>query len=218
MLRLIDHRVSDLHESVALDAALLAATEENAAPETLRFWETERTAVIVGSSGAIAREVDERACFTDQVPVIRRASGGGAVVVGPGCLNYSLILSLDARPNLRDVQHSYQAILGPIVETMELPGLAVCGTSDLAVKGRKVSGSAQRRGRCALLHHGTFLYDFDIRSIARYLKQPEREPVYRAGRCHAAFVTNLPRGADQIKKALIRAWSVSSLSGQGVFK
>ena len=55
----------------------------------------------------------------------------------------------------------------------------------------KVGGNAQRWLKSAMLHHGTLLSDFDLASIPRYLSRPERQPEYRAGRDHAAFVTNL---------------------------
>jgi lipoate-protein ligase A len=209
-MRLIDSASVDPSDNIALDTLLLLALEENRTGETLRFWESGRAAVIVGSLGAVGRQVREEACLADDVPVIRRPSGGGAVVVARGCLNYSLVLSLEARPDLRDVRHSFGVILGRIVEALEIPGLVVCGDGDLAIDQRKVSGSAQRRGRRALLHHGTFLYAFDVRSIERYLKEPERQPAYRGGRRHASFVTNAPLGPDAIKSAVRRAWDATA--------
>jgi lipoate-protein ligase A len=209
-MRVIDHGPADPRESIALEAALFASAEEDKTAETLRFWESQRTAVVVGSSAVIGKEVHELACHTDQIPVIRRVTGGGAVIIAAGCLNYSLVLSLDARPELRDVRYSYQVILGRIVDELHVAGLEVRGLSDLALYRRKVSGNAQRRGRQALLHHGTFFYNFDFRQIERYIKEPERQPPYREGRPHAAFVANLPCGADPIKEALIRAFCNTS--------
>lgn len=203
---LIDRCSGDPHDNVALDAALFHALEATGAGETLRFWESQRTAVIVGSLGGIPRQVHEDACLADGVPIIRRLSGGGAVVVARGCLNYSLVLSLEARPELSRVPQSYGLILRRIVDALQVPGLSIQGLSDLAIERRKVSGSAQRRGRRALLHHGTFLYAFDIDSLDRYLKEPERQPAYRAGRRHAAFVANAPLEPQAIAAALIRAW------------
>jgi lipoate-protein ligase A len=211
MLHVIDDGLSDPRESIALDAAFLAALEDREIGATLRFWESRCTAVVVGFSGVVAREVDEPACFRDKVPIIRRCSGGGAVVVAPGCLNYSLFLSLDARPELGDVRDSYRRLLGRVVEELRVPGLAHRGSSDLAVGRRKVSGNAQRRGRRALLHHGTFLYEFDLPKIGRYLREPVRQPDYRKGRPHAAFVANLSSDAGAIKETLTRAFgSISS--------
>jgi lipoate-protein ligase A len=197
----------DPHHHVALDAALFHALESTGAGETLRVWESQQTAVIVGALGSISRDIHVDACLADGVPIIRRLSGGGAVVVARGCLNYSLVLSLEARPELRHVAQSYRLILGRIVDALKVPGLSIQGLSDLAIASRKVSGSAQRRGRRALLHHGTFLYAFDIHSLERYLKEPGRQPAYRAGRRHAAFVTNAPLDPDAITAALIRAWN-----------
>lgn len=206
MLRVIDHGLSDPHESIALDQAFFAALEDRKIGETLRFWESRSTAVVVGSSAVVEREVDEPACFRDNVPIIRRRSGGGAVVVAPGCLNYSLLLSLDARPELGDVRYSYALLLGRVVDELRVPGLAVRGSSDLAIGRRKVSGSAQRRGRSTLLHHGTFLYKCDLAKIRRYLKEPVRQPDYREGRPHVAFVANLSSDIGPIKETLIRAF------------
>jgi lipoate-protein ligase A len=76
---------------------------------------------------------------------------------------------------------------------------------DLVFRGRKVSGSAQRRGRRAILHHGTILYDFDASLATRYLKEPARQPPYRAGRRHSDFLGNLPLSRSAVFAALQRA-------------
>lgn len=209
-MRLIDSAPLDAIENVALDAVLFAAAEEQDAGESLRIWESPQPAVIVGRFGALGREIDEGACRADAVPVIRRVSGGGAVVVGRGCLNYSLVLSLDARPELRHVSASYAAVLGRIVDALDLAGLRVAGVSDLAVGERKIGGSAQRRGRRALLHHGTVLYAFDMSTLERYLRSPVRQPAYRRERRHADFVMNAPIDAATARAAFVRAFVLRS--------
>jgi lipoate-protein ligase A len=209
MVRLIDSHSAEPRENLSLDGVLFGALEQGRIGETLCLWESRSAAVVVGFSAVVAQEVHERACLSDRVPVFRRISGGGTVVVASGCLNYSLILSLDSRPELRDVQYSYGVILGRIIQAISIPGLAIHGASDLAMYGRKVSGNAQRRGRRTLLHHGTLLYALDTRHIERYVQQPTRQPEYRAGRRHSAFVTNMPCGVDRLKRSLIRAWNAA---------
>ena len=103
--------------------------------------------VVVGRSGVISNEVEREACAADGVAVLRRDSGGGAVLLGPGCMSYSLLLSVEKHPRLRDVRLSYRLILGCLVRALAVPGLEIRGVSDLAIGGRKVSGNAQRRGR-----------------------------------------------------------------------
>jgi lipoate---protein ligase len=202
MLRLLDRSLLCAEENVALDSALFQAVEAGAEDETLRLWETPARVVVVGCSGVISNEVEREVCAADGVAVLRRDSGGGAVLLGPGCLSYSLLLSVEKRPRLRDVRLSYRLILGCLVRSLAVPGLEIRGVSDLAIEGRKVSGNAQRRGRHALLHHGTLLYQFESRWVERYLKQPSRQPDYRSGRRHADFLGNLPLSCDQIRTRL----------------
>ena len=101
---------------------------------------------------------------------------------------------------------SFQFILGRIAAALDIPGLSVAGETDLALGLRKVSGNAQRRGRRALLHHGTLLYGFDPGLVSRYLKEPVRQPAYRAARRHAEFLGVLPLSAEAIRTRLEGAW------------
>jgi lipoate---protein ligase len=145
--------------------------------------------------------VSEDACRADGIPVLARDSGGGTVVLGAGCLNYALAVSLVSRPALVDVTASFRIVLETIASALGVPGLVRCGT-DLALDGRKVGGSAQRRGRRALLHHGTLLFAFDAALATRYLREPDRQPAYRQRRCHEAFLTNLPLAETELRTRL----------------
>ena len=91
------------------------------------------------------------------------------------------------------------------------PGVAQRGISDLCLGERKFSGNAQRRRRDWLLHHGTILHDFDLDQIARYLREPARQPDYRAARSHADFITNLPAVAPWLIDRLRAAWDANEV-------
>lgn len=86
--------------------------------------------------------------------------------------------------------------------------MTVEGISDLALDGRKVSGNAQRRSSAAVLHHGTVLCGFNVGRVGRYLRRPQKEPAYRAGRGHEEFLTNLPVGVDVIRRGLVEEFGV----------
>jgi lipoate-protein ligase A len=60
------------------------------APFSVRTWEPDRVAVVLGRGNSLEREVRQEACGTDGVPVLRRLGGGGAVVLSPGCVVVSL--------------------------------------------------------------------------------------------------------------------------------
>ncbi len=142
------------------------------------------------------------------LPVLRRASGGAAVLAGPGCLMYALVLSCQRRPELRAVDQAHRTILATIAKALAplVPGLTCRGISDLALDDRKVSGNSMRAKRGHLLYHGTLLYAFPLPLVGRCLTMPPRRPAYRADRQHEAFVANLPLDAESLRRALRSAW------------
>ncbi|HEY1376663.1 MAG TPA: lipoate--protein ligase family protein [Gemmataceae bacterium] len=202
----LDATLPALADNLALDEALLLDAEAGGG-EALRVWEWPAPAVVLGAGGRIDDDVDVASCDRGGVPLARRSSGGGTVLLGPGCLLYSLVLRYDRAAELRDIRKSYGWILSRL--TGALPGLTVEGPSDLAYGGRKVGGSAQQRKHDHLLHHGTLLYAFDLPLIGRYLKEPPRQPEYRGHRPHAEFVGNLPADGAAVRDRLRAAWGAT---------
>lgn len=172
---------------------------EKTGQEFLWFWELESMVVVVGRSGDLENEVHLRACQLDTVPVLRRDSGGGAVLLGPGCLSYSLILSVDYRPQLRDIEYSYSTILGAVGRATGISNIS-CEHGDLILSQRKFGGSSQRRMKRTVLHHGTVLHRFSLASIERYIREPRRQPAHRRQRPHAEFLTNISLDSDFAKR------------------
>jgi len=229
-MQLLQLTLDTLAENVALDEALLEAAEagqfESGVSKDgaidggiLRLWEPTDYGVVLGRSSVATTEVQLGPCQADRVPVLRRASGGGTVVTGPGCLMYAVVLDLETHPQLAaiDAAHCYvlsrlAKILTPLLPgqvTGRGPNIEVAGTSDLILTGtppRKFSGNAMRRKRSHLLYHGTLLYDFDLSRLPCWLAAPTREPEYRAARAHAEFVVNLPLARQALVNALVEGW------------
>jgi lipoate-protein ligase A len=208
-MRYLDLTLPTPAENLALDEALLVEAEACGEPvETLRLWEPRSPMVVVGRSSKIAAEVRAETCRQEGIPVLRRTSGGAAVVTGPGCLMYALVLSLIRRPGLRVVDQAHRFVLRTLAEAFQplMAGVQCRGISDLAIGERKVSGNSIRIKRDYLLYHGTLLYDFRLELIDRLLAMPPRQPAYRNGRAHEAFVANLPTTADALRQALRTAW------------
>jgi lipoate---protein ligase len=195
-------------ENLAGDEALMDLCENGLEGEILRFWEPKTPFVVLGYANQAAREVNLEACKKAGIPVFRRCSGGGTVVQGPGCLNYSLILSRDAGP-LRGITGTNKFIMERQVAALEpllKAGAQIQGHTDLALANLKFSGNAQRRLRNCLIFHGTFLLNFDISLIEKLLPMPSKQPGYRENRSHSDFLANLNLPAADVKLALRRIW------------
>jgi lipoate---protein ligase len=200
-------------ENVALDEALLDWAEVGSRDrEVLRIWESPEPLVVAGRSSRVAQEIDVGYCNEQHIPIVRRSSGGAAIVSGPGCLMYAVVLSYQTRPELRDISRAHALVLDRLAMAISSRGVkaARAGTSDLMLAGRKFSGNSLRAKRNHFLYHGTLLYSFDLSLIVRCLSMPPRQPEYRGAREHVDFLMNAPLTRQQLAEALDVAWPTTS--------
>lgn len=195
--------------NLALDEVLLDLAEAEGPCGILRFWEPRTHVVVVGYANHVSREVDLECCRRQGIPVLRRCTGGGTVLQGPGCLNYSLVLPIAGAAPLQGISGTNDFVLERHCRALTaLLGAKVQqqGHTDLAVGGVKFSGNAQRRRSRCLLFHGSFLLNLDIRLVELTLRFPSKPPEYRANRSHTDFLMNLHVAAAPVKDALREAW------------
>lgn len=209
-IRLLDVTFKTPEENLAYDEILLDRAETGKGGDVLRFWESPVNFVVLGVSQVVREHVHERACEEHHIPVLRRCSAGGCVLQGPGCLNFTLILTHEQHPDVATIRGSYCYILGRIGDALKKHGLAAAhkGTSDIAIGGRKISGNAQKRRRRAILHHGTLLYAMKPEVMELYLREPVDRPKYRGTRTHRGFVNSIPLIPTQLKEAVRDAFDV----------
>jgi lipoate---protein ligase len=220
-MNFLDSTLQSPEENLACDEALLDFYEEDRRTDgMLRFWEPRNYFVVVGYGNLVASEVNVNACEYDRIPILRRCSGGGTVLQGPGCLNYSLILKIEEGGPLGTIGSANRFIMernrSAIESQLKTAGaqLKVAGHTDMVVEAspgsaRKFSGNAQRRKKHFLLFHGTFLLNFNIGLVEKYLRMPSREPDYRVGRSHENFLTNLNLTAETVKQTMRIAWNAT---------
>jgi len=223
-----------VEQNLALDEALLELAHEGLATTAcVRTWMAAEPVVVLGSSSRVDEELDSLVCEAAGVRVVRRPSGGATVVLGPGCLMWSVITPHPA--GVPAVEAIHAAMLDPLAAAINaaLPAVAHHagrrvarrGTSDLAISEpegsertrgdsddvpeRKVSGNALRVRRHGVLYHGTLLDSFDLSLVAKVLRHPPREPDYRSRRSHSDFLTNLNLGREALEKIVRAAFNAT---------
>lgn len=204
-------------ENLALDEALLdACAAGDITDSVLRLWEPDNYFVVLGRSSDPSVEVNLAACRAQKISVLRRASGGGTILAGPGCLMVAVVLGYDKHPELKSIPRAHQFVLNRIAASLAhlVPSITLAGTSDLAFSSnsnplQKFSGNALRAKRTHFLYHGTLLYDFDLDRVDQLLAQQTREPIYRSSRVHREFIANLPASRKQLVTALTKSWQAN---------
>jgi lipoate-protein ligase A len=229
-MRHLDLTLPSPAENLACDEVLLDWCESGAGAECLRFWESPEPFVVVGYANKVETEVNVAACEVRKIPILRRCSGGGTVVQGPGCLNYTLVLPITRDGPLHSIPVANQFIMrrnraaidsvGRVTPCAPHDGgqrtarptnaIAIRGHTDLAIGEKKFSGNSQRRRKHFLLFHGTFLLNFDLTLIGDLLRMPSKEPHYRESRKHSDFLANINVSSKDVKAAMRKTWSADT--------
>ncbi|HEX2582633.1 MAG TPA: lipoate--protein ligase family protein [Chlamydiales bacterium] len=147
-------------------------------------------AIVLGISSEPAALLDLEKVKRDKIPVIRRFSGGGTVIVDEDTLFFTFIFSKD------DVLHIH-AFPEPILrwsgelyaQSFQIPGFHLV-ENDYAIGPKKCGGNAQYIKKDRWLHHTSFLWDYEETNMD-YLLLPAKRPRYRENRKHADFLCRL---------------------------
>lgn len=172
-------------EQLRIEEALLRLDERN----ICIFNHQSTPAIVMGVSSEPKDLLDLEKVHKDQIPVIRRYSGGGTVFIDENTLFVSFLFQKET--------HSFPAFPERIMrwsaelyhEALKIPSFAF-KENDYVIENRKVGGNAQYIQRTKWLHHTSFLYDFEEKNM-NYLLMPKKVPTYRAQRDHKDFLTTL---------------------------
>ncbi|MBE0565978.1 MAG: hypothetical protein IH621_08485 [Krumholzibacteria bacterium] len=175
------------------DDALLEEVRRSGEPRAAAYpWDA--PSVVIGRGGSQARELDRAALAADGVTLYRRPGGGCAVVLDAGNAILSLGLPMPGIGGITGAFAAASAWVAAALARCGLPGVEQRGVSDLVLDDRKIGGSCIWRTRGLLYYSTTLLVDPDLDLVERWLPHPPREPDYRRGRPHRAFMGSL-RGA-----------------------
>ncbi|MCL2244808.1 MAG: lipoate--protein ligase [Treponema sp.] len=149
----IESRVTDPAYNLALEQFVFDSLDR--ANSYIMLWQN-HSSIIVGKNQNTSAEVNASFVNANNISVVRRLSGGGAVYHDLGNLNYTFITDAST-DNIINIA----VFCKPILEALNSFGVPaeIKGRNDMTIEDKKISGNAQyiRKGR--VLHHGTLLYD-----------------------------------------------------------
>lgn len=181
---------SDGFTNMAVDEAIFRAVSAGSSPSTLRFYSWLPSAVSVGYFQNSTGEIDLAVCREMGIDVVRRLTGGRAVLHDRE-LTYS-ITSTDSALNFpENILGTYKIISSCIVNGLNSLGLeaslsssvrksdrnspSACFNSsshyEITIQGKKLVGSAQKRGNGAFLQHGSIMMEFDREKLNKILPE-----------------------------------------------
>ena len=155
----------------AVDEVLLEKLENGEMRPTLRIWYRENPSVPFGRFQSFEDEVESDYAEENDIEVVRRITGGGAMFAEPGnVITYSIYIPKDQVPD--DVEESYRELDNFAVEALNDIGVEASHEplNDIEHEEGKLGGAAQLRRQNAVLHHTTMSYDLDTEKMLKVLR------------------------------------------------
>nr|WP_314840726.1 biotin/lipoate A/B protein ligase family protein [uncultured Microbacterium sp.] len=159
--------------NLALDEVLTSRVGEGRRRPTLRIWEWDQSAVVIGSFQSYRNEVDPEGAQRHGFDVVRRISGGGAMLMAAGqIITYSLYVPASLVQGMTFAD-SYAFLDDWVLQALRSLGIDAVyqPLNDIASSSGKIGGAAQKRlANGGVLHHATLSYDIDGQTMTEVLR------------------------------------------------
>ncbi len=152
------------------------------------LWEN-APCLVIGKHQNPVMEINASCLIDEKIPVIRRISGGGTVFHGQGNLNFTFITTSHDNEDKINFQRFTKPILD-YLNSKDVPA-EMTGKSNLTVDGLKFSGNAAHVFKNRSIHHGTLLYEADLKAVNRCLRKVDTSIQTKAVQSTRAQITNL---------------------------
>lgn len=139
--------------NLAMEEYFLKEKEE----DYFMLWRNDKS-VIIGKNQNAYAEINQKFVSDNNIKVVRRVTGGGAVFHDLGNINYTFI-----KRNSKDSFNDYKIFSQPIIDFFNELGVkaSMSGRNDILIGNKKISGNAQCAYKDSVMHHGTLLFSSD---------------------------------------------------------
>lgn len=181
----IKNESNDPYFNMALDEYVVSSLDPS---EDYFYFYQNKPAVIIGRNQNTIEEVNREYVNENNIIVVRRMSGGGAVYHDLGNVNFSFVV--DYKPeDFNNIERFAKAI----VKALEKLGINAefSGRNDITIDGKKISGNAQYITKGRILHHGTLLFDSDLTVLSKALNVKPEKILSKGVKSVKSRVTNI---------------------------
>jgi len=181
MLFILSDR-ADPYYNLAAEEFLMKELKE----EVFMLWRNDNTIVIGRNQNTLA-EINYEYVKEQEIRVVRRMTGGGAVYHDMGNINFTFIV------NSEDDFSNYDKFTAPVIGFLRSLGVdaRLKGRNDLVIGDKKISGNAQYMHKGRMLHHGTLLYDARQDKLSSALAVSEEKIKSKGIKSVRSRVTNI---------------------------
>ena len=151
------------------------------------LWQSEDTIVVGKHQNALA-EINYPLVRKSNIRVARRISGGGTVFHDAGNVNFSFIKNVKSPAEI-----SFKLFTQPIISALAKMNVTATnsGRNDLLIDGKKISGNAEHVFKNRVLHHGTLLFNSDLKNLGQAIKVVSGKYQSKAVQSNRSEVANI---------------------------
>lgn len=169
--------------------------------------------IIIGRNQNTLEEINHEYVEANNIQIVRRLSGGGAVYHDLGNLNFSFITDYDSKS-----LHNFKKFTDPVIKVLHKMGVnaELSGRNDILVDGRKISGNAQYSTVKRMFSHGTLLFDSDLDEVSNALNVKMSKIQSKGHKSVRSRVANIveflvdPLTIDEFRSALLKGLTEES--------
>ncbi len=194
MLFIDNKGITDPRINLAIEEYALKNLDIN---ESYLLFYINKPSIIIGKNQNTIEEVNQDYVEQNDITVVRRLSGGGAVYHDLGNLNFSFITKDDG-----DSFHNFKKFTEPVVKALGKLGVQaeLSGRNDIMAEGKKISGNAMFATKGRMFSHGTLLFNSEMDHIVSALKVKKEKIESKGIKSVRSRVGNI---ADFLKEPMI---------------